>query len=125
MNNPKYPQALFLCVTNVCLETMKRVDTPRSLVALLSLLSFRLDLPSSKPFPMLPLFLLAVITLLACLLPQNNLTLLAYIGLGLYSILMTVGLYRKASPEVRRQILIASSGAVLTALGVGVFFYLS
>lgn len=73
---------------------------------------------------MLYFFLLAVITLMACLLPQNNFTLLAYIGIGLYSILMTVGLYRKASPVVRRQVLIASSGAVLTAVGVGVFFYL-
>ncbi|MFN0080140.1 MAG: hypothetical protein ACKVY0_27055 [Prosthecobacter sp.] len=73
---------------------------------------------------MLHYFLLAVITLMACLLPQNNFTLLAYLGIGLYSIFMTVGLYRKASPPLRRQILITASGAVLTALGLGVFIYL-
>jgi hypothetical protein len=73
---------------------------------------------------MLYFFLLAVITLMACLLPQNNFTLMAYLGIGLYSIFMTVSLYRKASPEKRSQILIAASGAVLTALGVGVFLYL-
>ena len=73
---------------------------------------------------MLHYFLLAVITLMACLLPQNNFTLLAYLGIGLYSIFVTVGMYRKASPQIRRQILIASSGAVFMALGVGVFFYL-
>lgn len=77
-----------------------------------------------NPYPMLHFFLLAVITLVACLLPQNNFTLAAYIGIGLYSVLMTVGLHRKASPQMRRQILMASSGAVFMALGVGVFFYL-
>jgi hypothetical protein len=64
------------------------------------------------------------IILIASIFPQNNFALLAYIGIGLYSILMTVCLLRKATPQVKRQVLIASSGAVLTALGVGVFFYL-
>jgi hypothetical protein len=64
------------------------------------------------------------IILIASIFPQNNFALLAYIGIGLYSILMTVGLLRKASPQMQRQVLIASSGAVLTAVGVGVFFYL-
>jgi len=73
---------------------------------------------------MLYFFLLAVVTLMACLLPQNNFTLLAYVGIGVYSILMAVGMLRKASPEVRRSTLIASSGAVLVALGVGAFFLL-
>ena len=66
----------------------------------------------------------SAIILMACLLPQNNFTLLAYLGIGLYSIFVTVGLYRKASPPMRRQILITASGAVLTALGIGVFIYL-
>jgi hypothetical protein len=73
---------------------------------------------------MLYVFLLAVVTLIACLLPQNNVTLLAYVGIGVYSILMAVGMLRKASPEVRRSMLIASSGAVLVALGVGAFVWL-
>lgn len=64
------------------------------------------------------------IILMASLFPDSSFALPVYIGIGLYSILMTVGLYRKVTPEIQRQILIASSGAVLTALGVGVFFYL-
>jgi uncharacterized BrkB/YihY/UPF0761 family membrane protein len=61
---------------------------------------------------------------MASLFPDSSFALPVYIGIGLYCILMTVWLYRKAVPEVKRQILIAASGAVLTAVGVGVFLYL-
>lgn len=64
------------------------------------------------------------IILIASIFPQNEFALLAYICIGLYSILMTVSVYRKAKPQVKQQILMAASGAVLTAVGVGVFFYL-
>ncbi len=64
------------------------------------------------------------ILLMASLFPDSSFALPFYIGIGLYSILITVGLYRKVTPEIQRQILIASSGAVLTALAVGAFFYL-
>jgi hypothetical protein len=47
-----------------------------------------------------------------------------YIGIILSGILMTVGMYRKATPEMKRQMLLAAAGAVFTAIGVGVFFYL-
>ncbi len=62
------------------------------------------------------------IILMASLFPDSSSALPVYIGIGLYSILMTVFLLRKATPEVKRQILIASSGAVFMALGAGVFF---
>jgi hypothetical protein len=64
------------------------------------------------------------IILMASIFPDSSFALPVYIGIGLYSILMTVWLYRKAATEVKRQILIAASGAVLTAVGVGVFFCL-
>ena len=64
------------------------------------------------------------IILTAGIFPDSSFALPVYVGIGLYGILMTVWLYRKAVPEVKRQILIAASGAVLTAVGVGVFFYL-
>lgn len=63
------------------------------------------------------------IILMASLFPNSSFALPVYIGIGLYGILMTVWLYRKAMPEVKRQILISSSGVVLTAIGVAVFFY--
>jgi uncharacterized membrane protein len=47
-----------------------------------------------------------------------------YIGIILCGILMSVGMYRKAAIQVKQQILMAAFGAVLTAVGVGVFFYL-
>ncbi len=50
------------------------------------------------------------IILMASLFPDSSFALPVYIGIGLYSILMTVGLYRKVTPEIQRQILIASSG---------------
>ena len=64
------------------------------------------------------------IILIASIFPQNSFALLAYVCIGLYSILMTVGLYWKATTPAKQQILMAASGAVLTAVGVGVFFYL-
>jgi hypothetical protein len=64
------------------------------------------------------------IILMASLFPNSSFALPVYIGIGLYSILMTVVLLRKATPQVKREVLITSSGAALTALGVGVFFYL-
>lgn len=64
------------------------------------------------------------IILMASLFPNSSFALPVYIGITLYGILMTVGVYRKATPHVKRQTLIAASGAVITALGVGVFFYL-
>jgi hypothetical protein len=64
------------------------------------------------------------IILMTSIFPDSSFALPVYIGIGLYSILMTVYVYRKAAPEVKRQILIAASGAVLTAVGVGVFFCL-
>jgi hypothetical protein len=67
---------------------------------------------------------LLALTLVACLLPQNNFALAAYLGIGLYSIMVTVGLFRKAPPQMQRQTLIAASCAVGVALVVGIFFYL-
>jgi hypothetical protein len=64
------------------------------------------------------------IILMASLFPNSSFALPLYLGIILYSILVTVGLHRKATPQVKRQILIAASGAVLTALGVGMFVYL-
>ena len=64
------------------------------------------------------------IILMASIFPDSSFALPVYIGIGLYCILMTLGVYRKAMPEVKRQILIAAAGAVLTAIGVGVFFAL-
>jgi hypothetical protein len=64
------------------------------------------------------------IILIASLFPNSSLALPAYIGIALYSIFVTLGLLRKAAPQAKRQILITASGAVLTAVGVGVFFYL-
>ena len=84
----------------------------------------KLTIPMRSILPPLAILPGCAIILIASIFPQNNFTLVAYLGIALYSILMTVGLYRKASPSIRRQILTASSGAVLTALGVGVFFYL-
>ncbi|MFM2169655.1 MAG: hypothetical protein RIS79_4026 [Verrucomicrobiota bacterium] len=64
------------------------------------------------------------IILMSSLFPNSSFALSVYIGIALYSILMTVVLLRKATPQVKQQILMAASGAVLTAVGVGVFFYL-
>jgi hypothetical protein len=65
-----------------------------------------------------------VIILTSSLLPQSSFALPIYIGIILSGILMTVGMYRKATPEMKRQMLLAAAGAVFTAVGVGVFFYL-
>jgi hypothetical protein len=65
-----------------------------------------------------------VIILTSSLFPQSSFALPIYIGITLYSILMTVCMCRKSAPEVKRQILMAAAGAVFTAVGVGVFFYL-
>ena len=65
-----------------------------------------------------------VIILTSSLFPQSSFALPIYIGITLYSILMTVGMCRKSAPEVKRQILMAAAGAVFTAVGVGVFYYL-
>ena len=64
------------------------------------------------------------IILMAGLFPNSSFALPVYIGIGLYSILMTLAMYRKATTPVKQQILMAASGAVLTAVGVGIFFYL-
>jgi hypothetical protein len=64
------------------------------------------------------------IILMASLFPNSPFALPVYVGICLYCILMTVSVYRKAKPQVKQQILMAASGAVLTAVGVGVFFYL-
>jgi hypothetical protein len=69
------------------------------------------------------IFLSSIIILVACLFPQNGFALLAYVGIALYSIVATVNTIGKAPPQVKRQALIASSGAVAVALGVGVFIY--
>lgn len=88
------------------------------------------DLPTKLPYSMRsilpPLALLpgCAIILMASLFPNSSFALPVYIGIGLYSVLMTVVLLRNASPQVKRQMLMAASGAVLTAVGVGVFFYL-
>ena len=74
--------------------------------------------------PPLAILPACAIILMASLFPNSSFALPVYIGIGLYSILMTVGVYGKATPQVKRQILMAASGAVLTAVGVGVFFYL-
>jgi hypothetical protein len=65
-----------------------------------------------------------VIILTSSLFPQSSFALPIYIGITLHSILMTVCMCRKSAPEVKRQILMAAAGAVFTAVGVGVFFYL-
>lgn len=77
------------------------------------------------PQPMRFIFLSSVIILVACLFPQNAFALLAYVCIALYAILVTVNTIWKAPPQVKRQALIASSGAVTVALGVGVYLYLS
>ena len=64
------------------------------------------------------------IILMASLFPNSSFALPLYLGIILYSILVTVTLHRKATSQVKRQVLIAASGAVLTALGVGLFVYL-
>ncbi|WP_395733381.1 hypothetical protein [Prosthecobacter sp.] len=64
------------------------------------------------------------IILIACLFPNNSFALPAYIGIALYSIFVTVSLLRKATPQVKRQILISSVVSVGVALGMGVFLYL-
>jgi hypothetical protein len=64
------------------------------------------------------------IILTSSLFPQSSFALPIYIGIILSGILMTVGMYRKATPEMKRQMLLAAAGAVFTAVGVGVFFYL-
>jgi hypothetical protein len=67
----------------------------------------------------------AAIILVACLFPQHGFALLAYVCIALYSILVTVDTVWKAPPQVKRQALIASSGAVAVALGVGIYLYLN
>ncbi len=64
------------------------------------------------------------IIFIACLFPNNSFALPAYIGIALYSIFVTVSLLRKATPQVKRQILISSVVSVGVALGMGVFLYL-
>lgn len=75
--------------------------------------------------PMRFIFLSSVIILIACLFPQNGFALLAYVCIALYAILVTVDKIWKAPPHVKRQALIASSGAVAVALGVGIYIYLN
>lgn len=65
-----------------------------------------------------------VIILTSSLFPQSSFALPIYIGIILSGILMTMGMYRQSAPEMKRQILMAATGAVFTAIGVGVFFYL-
>jgi hypothetical protein len=70
------------------------------------------------------LLLSCVSILTSCLFPQSSFAMPIYIGIILCGILMSVGMYRKAAIQVKQQILMAAFGAVLTAVGVGVFFYL-
>jgi len=69
----------------------------------------------------IPLF---AVILVAFIFPNNPFALAAYLAIALYSLFLTASLVRKASPPMRRQILIASSFASLIALGIGAFFYL-
>lgn len=66
--------------------------------------------------------LLAVI-LVATIFPNNSIALAAYIAIALYSAFLASSLFRKASPPMRRQALIASSFGLFLALGIGVFLY--
>jgi hypothetical protein len=68
-----------------------------------------------------PLF---AVILVASIFPNNSFSLLAYIAIAFYSVFLTSGLFRNASPIKRRQILIVSSGAFIVALGIGALFYL-
>jgi hypothetical protein len=77
------------------------------------------------PHPMRFIFLSSVIILVACLFPQNAFALLAYVCVALYAILLTANTIWTAPPQVKRQALIASFGAVAVALGVGIFISLS
>ena len=63
------------------------------------------------------------VILVAFIFPNNRLALVAYIAIGLYSLFLTKSLFQKASPPIRRQILIASSLALFVALGVVALFY--
>jgi hypothetical protein len=65
-----------------------------------------------------------VIILTSSLFPQSSFALPIYIGIILYSILMTVGMCQKSAPKLKRQILLAATGAIFTVVGVGVFFFL-
>lgn len=67
-----------------------------------------------------PLF---AMILIATIFPNNPLSLVAYIAIALYSGFLTTSLFRKASPPMQRQILIASFSALFGALGIGAFFY--
>ena len=64
------------------------------------------------------------IILTSSLFPQSSFAFSIYIGIILYSTLMTVGVYRKSAPKVKWQFQLAATGAFFTAVGVGVFFCL-
>ena len=68
----------------------------------------------------IPLF---AVILVAIIFPNNSLALVAYISIALYSVFLATSLFRKASPQMRRQALVASSVALFAALGIGAFFY--
>lgn len=76
------------------------------------------DVPS-----VLYIFLLSVVTLVASLFPNHPLSLVVYLGATLYAVVSAVGTVRKATPSVQRDALLASSGVLLVALGVGAFLY--
>jgi hypothetical protein len=59
----------------------------------------------------------------AFIFPNNPLALAAYIAIALYSLFLITSPFRKASPPMRRQILIASSFSFFVALGIGAFLY--
>ncbi len=63
------------------------------------------------------------VILVAFIFPNSPLALVAYIAIAVYSLFLTANLYRKASPPMRRQFLLASSSASFIALGIGAFFY--
>lgn len=81
--------------------------------------------PIPMPQTMRFIVLSSAIILVACLFPQNGFALLAYVCITSYAILVTVDTTWKAPPHVKRQALIASSGAVAVALGVGIYIYLN
>jgi hypothetical protein len=70
------------------------------------------------------IFLLAVVTLVACIFPNHPLSMGVYLGAILFAVVSGINIVRKASPAVQRQALFASLGALLVAVGVGTFVYL-
>ena len=69
----------------------------------------------------IPLFSVIVV---ASTFPNNPLAMVAYIAIALYSVFLAANLFRRTSPPMMRQALIASSFALIVAIGTCAFFYL-